>query len=250
MCSCEAPRVRIRLDELSVQKTELIQSFQRFENSSIQQIDLLSNSVGAIRSTLDKNREVFQGVSQPATSNSPILLQTSLSRPSCGTQLCCCRCHKITTRKLPRWLQQVVGFLLIGYSGIPYSQPCNERNCRREDKSLLTVTYYFPWWFWSHSLISFMNKWDPVEGNVLGVRTPRIVHNAAPVFQMTTRGNIEGLQDLFSQGLASPFDVQLGTGLSVLHVSSSLPEITFKPPVSLWYFLRRLKMRRAPSHIL
>lgn len=68
-------------------------------------------------------------------------------------------------------------------------------------------------------MISFRHRWDPTEGHIISVRTPRLVTPGAPVFYMAGRGNIEGLQNIFKLKLASPFDVSSTSCQSVVHVS-------------------------------
>lgn len=110
--------------------------------------------------------------------------------------------------------------LLICYSGLPLSLSCGEKSCRRENKSLLTITYYFPQWFWSLCMVAFIDQWDPTDWHSISVRTPRITSfNSSPVFFLALKRDTQGLQDLFVRGLASPFDVS-GSAASVLRVIS------------------------------
>ncbi|KAJ4512828.1 hypothetical protein HRR74_006527 [Exophiala dermatitidis] len=46
---------------------------------------------------------------------------------------------------------------------------------------------------------------------------PRVVPDNAPLMFLAVQGNMEEIQSLFAQGLASPFDVALNTGRNALH---------------------------------
>jgi hypothetical protein len=51
------------------------------------------------------------------------------------------------------------------------------------------------------------------------IRSARIVSPTAEIFSFAQQGHIDGLKALFSDGLASPFDVCAGSGRSALNVS-------------------------------
>lgn len=56
----------------------------------------------------------------------------------------------------------------------------------------------------ANCMIWIRERWDPITGHNISVRTPRMRRNNSAVFLHAARGNIKGLQDLFSLGLASP----------------------------------------------
>lgn len=107
-------------------------------------------------------------------------------------------------------MENIVGTLFLGYSGIPtityFSLKCTERVCRRNESALLNVQYYFPPWFLQRAII-LRNRYSPLYGNQLGVRTPRVVEAWTDIFIAAQEGNLQIVRLLLSQRKASPFDV-------------------------------------------
>lgn len=116
-------------------------------------------------------------------------------------------------------------FLLImdtGYSAIPTLKPatCNEKKCIQQQHQLIAVNYYFPSWLLRRALL-LQYRWAPTDGGTISVKTPRAVSMHAPIFFFSEEGKIAEIQRLFTQGLASPFDIDEQTGQSCLQVSCS-----------------------------
>lgn len=204
----EIPRLRIRLAEVTTQYSNTQTGMRRFEEKTSQQISAVISSVDRIHTGIAAlNSESII----PQVTTRYISTQTSVfygGQSSCS-KACICRCHKFTKYKSADWLESLLGRLLIGYSGIPSRPSCNETRCRPNNSSLLTVNYYFPRWFLNKCLISFRGRWNPTEGSMISIRTPRILQSSTlPVFQMAQRGDTLGIQMLFGQGLASPFDTE------------------------------------------
>lgn len=195
----ETPHTRIRLNEVAMQSTQILDSVQRYEKSSGKQIDALVQTVSQLQLSLsvyqkDVRREKHTSSYRNYPPSPPLRIQTSLfDSKSCG-RACACNCHKTTRFMIPNRLQAIVGSLLIGYSGLP-GNLCNEKICRRQDKRVLTLNYYFPRWFVYQRLISFRDDWSPTQGHAISIKTPRTVDRSTTmVFDMATDGNLEGLQ--------------------------------------------------------
>lgn len=151
-------------------------------------------------------------------SDTNIQVQATLYRQASCNSRCLCRCHKTHTAKTPKPMEHLIGSLFIGYSNTPLNRKsCNEKMCKQQRSSLLKVNYYFPSWF-LHRMIAIKNIWDPTHGLQISVRTPRVVEYSADVFLIADHGNLDSLKALFAKGLASPFDVASGSGLSLLQV--------------------------------
>jgi hypothetical protein len=141
-------------------------------------------------------------------------------RTSC-TPWCSCACHREWRFRTPRMLEQFIGSLFIGYSGLPVLRPpCNEHNCHLQSQPLTYVTYFFPRWFLSR-MVTFMMTYTPLAGPVASLKVQRTVPGNADIFNFTKQGNVVGIRTLFENGLASPFDVQFDSGVTALHVRSS-----------------------------
>ena len=140
-------------------------------------------------------------------------------RTSC-TPWCSCSCHRETRLRTPRILEQFIGSLFVGYSGLPALRPpCNEKTCHLQAQPLTYVTYFFPRWFLSR-MVTFMMTVTPLAGPVASLKVQRVVPGSADVFNFARLGDIDGMKALFEKGLASPHDVQYESGVTPLHVSS------------------------------
>ena len=143
-------------------------------------------------------------------------------RTAC-TSWCSCVCHRETKLQTPRILEKFIGSLFVGYSGLPILRaPCNERNsCRLQAQPLAHVTYFFPQWFLSR-MVTFMMTVTPLAGPVASLKVQRVVSGNADVFNFARVGDVAGMKSLFERGLASPHDVQHGSGVTPLHVSTDI----------------------------
>jgi hypothetical protein len=118
----------------------------------------------------------------------------------------------------PQQLEFFVGSLFLGYSGLPQPwRECNERTCQRQSIPTIRVSYYFPSWFLTRVLqITFAMSY--MKGPELILNCPRVVEDDSPVIFQAVQGNLQHIQYLFNEGLASPYDVALSNGRTALHV--------------------------------
>jgi hypothetical protein len=145
-------------------------------------------------------------------------------RTSC-TPWCSCACHREWRFRTPRILEQFIGSLFIGYSGLPVLRPpCNERTCHLRSQPLTYVTYFFPKWFLSR-MVSFMMTVTPLAGPVASLKVQRTVPGSADIFTFAKLGDVDGIRTLFENGLASPHDVHFDSGITPLHVGTSSPQV-------------------------
>lgn len=196
---------------------------QNLETRTLSQLSYIQPRIQAIHSSLQEARSLLE--TRLESSSRPIgptfQIQTSIHREGKCNSLCMCQCHQNFTFKSSDWVQNLVGTLLIGYHGAPlwYRKLCNERLCQREQTCLINLVYVFPVWFVRRAIF-FRDRWTLTHGNLISIRTPRLVENSTvPAVQCACIGNLGGLQNLFAQGLASPFDVVCGELHSILHVS-------------------------------
>jgi hypothetical protein len=167
--------------------------------------------------------------STPHTLSMPVKADTVEIRTSCAgsrnrscNKWCSCVCHKHNYLKLSTPLDYVLGSLFVGYSGLPISTPaCSEHSCLRRAIPSMELSYYFPRWFLARSIFMSL-KVVPLVGPELTLRTPRLIRwtsKEANLFHLAMAGNIRGIQSMFSDGTATPFDVTLSSGKSALFVS-------------------------------
>lgn len=134
---------------------------------------------------------------------------------------CPCSCHNPTAFRSSKLLQNAIGQLFVGYTGqISHLGECKECPCIKVNDARVNFTYYFPFWFLSRALeVVFRNS--ELAGPSLSLRTYRVVADESLLFHFAKLGMIPGIQLLFKDKLASPFDISSKTGRSALHVSLS-----------------------------
>jgi ankyrin repeat protein len=66
---------------------------------------------------------------------------------------------------------------------------------------------------------------EPLGGPQLALSTTRLVAPHGDIFLHTMQGNIEGLQDLFSRGRASPYDMTCNYGWTALHYAVAYKQL-------------------------
>ena len=133
---------------------------------------------------------------------------------------CSCCCHARVYVRSPTTFDPIFGSISTVYGGIlSAARPCNEYSCRRRSGKAFRLKYRPPPWLYSHlfqlSIIS-----TPLYGLKLDLHFPRTVTWDAPIWTHAMEGDVDAIQDLFSRGVASPWDVN-PIGGSMLHVSVS-----------------------------
>ena len=171
-----------------------------------------------------KVSEAIGGETPDRPSNFPtVVLQTSTYRTKkCTVPMCACQCHAVSKYQHPRWIAPVIRSLFIGYSGLPYlcTAGCNESTCTKREDALIKATYYFPAWApYFSRMLSFVGRWNPLDGHDFSLRMPRVVPSSSDIFMLAQKGNVQGIKMLFSLSKASIHDVSAGEGRSVMHVS-------------------------------
>lgn len=154
-----------------------------------------------------------------------VVLQTSTYRTKqCTVPMCACQCHAVSKYQHPGWIAPLIGSLFIGYSGLPYLSTvrCNQSACTKREDALVKATYYFPAWLpYFSRMVSFVGRWNVLDGHDVSLRMPRVVPSSSEIFMLAQKGNVEGIKMLFSLQKASIHDVSIAEGRSVMHVSHS-----------------------------
>ncbi|KAK5017065.1 hypothetical protein LTR16_001705 [Cryomyces antarcticus] len=122
--------------------------------------------------------------------------------------------------KAPRFMDNIIGRLLMGYSGVPIlsSTTCNNRRCKGARQSGVQVSYYFPPWIVSR-MVNIIAIWSSQSRPSMSLRLMRIIPDDSPLFTYVRQGNTSSIQSLFQQGVASPIDICASDGRSALHVA-------------------------------
>lgn len=142
------------------------------------------------------------------------IVRVSASRSGCP-KWCSCVCHKPGRIKSPHLLNQILGAVSVGYTGLPFlSSPCNEKLCRPRKESSTRITYQFPAWFLARSISMAISS--STAGPELILRTLRILPSTSDVFRLAQNGDLNEVKALFSKGQASIYDVDINNW-SILH---------------------------------
>lgn len=165
------------------------------------------------------NVEVEQHVTLPPTttgfpynSNFAKDGQNAYGRKQCSPW-CSCACHTRTIFTVP----SPFGTLSGSFSGLPLLKPrCAENACKSPEGPSGNIFYQFPTWFWSRLIAVTMTS-SPVCGPEINVRFPRVVM-PSKLYLFALHGDARGVKRLFTEGTASPWDVN-PRGSSALYVS-------------------------------
>lgn len=161
--------------------------------------------------------------SKPPAPNRASVMAIRASCPSFSScsEWCSCNCHRPGAISANTPFNSMLGFLFVGYSGLPVIRaPCNERSCTRRSDLSLVIVYFFPLWFLARYL-SMSIRVNPLLGPMINIRTPRLIRwmdKEAQLFHFAKAGNIDGIRNLFSARVASPFDLTVAQGESALFV--------------------------------
>lgn len=130
---------------------------------------------------------------------------------------CSCICHNPVKLNSAAVLTGLVGSLHVKYRELPGLAPtCNERSCQRQMGGSASLTYKFPPWLLQRiASVTF----SPNFGLHFVLRAPRVVADDAPILRYAAVGDIQGIQKLISDGLASPGDVGASYGMTALHIA-------------------------------
>ena len=138
--------------------------------------------------------------------------QYRVCRPGCP-----CRCHVQTRSSTPGLIDRVFGQIFVGYAGLPLVNPkCNTHLCERNQAAHVSVEYWFPLGFVWSKILRLQVTYQPHIGPQFELSTLRRVPDSAQCVNFALNGNINGLKELFTNGLASPRDVSTTRGYSVL----------------------------------
>ncbi|KAL8827207.1 MAG: hypothetical protein Q9191_003328 [Dirinaria sp. TL-2023a] len=108
---------------------------------------------------------------------------------------------------------------LHSYSGLPWvTASCDQKACQSRSIPSVAITAQFPEWFWKRYWSSSFSYTAMCGPGINYSRLPRTV-SWWELWRHGIDGNLRAIQDLFSQKLASPWDVQ-ALGGSLLHYAA------------------------------
>jgi len=167
-------------------------------------------------SAAEKYRHIAGWLLPCGESDSKVLLPLHTTPDSPEHHSMSCRRANVRT---PRAFNDYLGSLCLGYLNIACrDSTCYRQSCRPKSKSSFCLKYHFPHWFLPYA-VSIFFQLSKTSGPEIVLRMPKVRPANADVFYFACTGNIDGMRSLFKSGLASPHDVEYGTGLSALHAS-------------------------------
>ena len=164
----------------------------------------------------DEIRKVLEAIGgetldRPSTFPTVVLQTSTYRTKQCTVPRCACQCHAVSKLQHPRWIAPLIGSLFIGYSRLPYlcTAGCNESTCTKREDALIKATYYFPTWASYFSrMLSFVGKWNQLDGHDFSLRMPRVVPSSSDIFMLAQKGNVQGIKMLFSLSKASNYTIE------------------------------------------
>lgn len=130
---------------------------------------------------------------------------------------CSCICHRKSSFKSPWILKSIFGSIFIDYS-IP-SLVCNEHSCRRGSVSSFRMTFHLPGYLIDR-YIAMVWKYAPLDGPAFSMRMPRVMPWTHLLWNYANNGDIVAIQRLFSEGKASPYDMNLRGGNALIYAAT------------------------------
>lgn len=129
---------------------------------------------------------------------------------------CRCACHKPIRLQTPWATRRWTGAMQIQCSNFSwFRNNCNIKICKRSALTSVTVQYTLPVWV-AGKMVAAFYKSAPLSGPELLFKVAR-VHDS-DVFYYASRGDLKGIQALYSSGEASIHDVSPTDGISALMV--------------------------------
>ena len=153
------------------------------------------------------------------------LLQFYAKKPQAGCKAwCSCSCHKTSSLRIKKPNNLAIGSLTLTVSGLPWiTASCDQKACATRSSPTVKLTVQFPTWLWNGYVASSLIC-APLGGPEFSLSLPRTIGWSSKLWSYATQGNVEAIQSLFSQGLASPRDIQ-SIGGSALHVSNLISNL-------------------------
>jgi hypothetical protein len=150
---------------------------------------------------------------------SDISSDNTFCRPDNSASWCNCSCHTRHYLCIPRFFEYITGRVCIQHVGLPYlAPPCNQLSCKKRSNATAHFTYHFPPWLLLR-MISVTIEATNFQRCEISIRAPRVVPDKADLFRLASNGDKNGIQSLFDEGKASPYDIDCTNGVNALTVS-------------------------------
>ena len=136
---------------------------------------------------------------------------------------CSCICHTSSSFRSPWAFRTLIGEFSLQYS--TQQARCNEKSCRRLDISTFNLVYQLPR-FLMCRYIAMTIRYAPLDGPHFSLRMPRVTPWTHLLWNYAMVGNLVAIQNMFTDGRASPYDVNIhGSNALIYAVSHNRPKI-------------------------
>lgn len=137
-------------------------------------------------------------------------------KPWCS---CCCHCHK--TFITPCLMTSVLGHFVLEYASTG-STKCNEYSCLRSKATSINLNYNLPQYLSAHFL-SLTMDYTPITGTQFSIRIPRVMDWDHLLWMYANQRNVGAIQKMFSEGKASPLDINLLGETALFYAARGVP---------------------------
>ena len=186
-------------------------------------IQKLTNSLGSERETLHSYTSTHTRMSSLEALNGKDGLGLQESRPRNSSKQgqcaawCSCACHSRRILISPWLLKALLGEITVHHTSL--KPTCSEMKCGRSNRGTLYLTYQFPSFLLSR-YISLTMSYASVHGPQFALRMPRVTKWCHSLWKYLRIGDIVAIQELFSKGMASPFDTNYYGSNSLVYAGS------------------------------
>ena len=221
---------RLHTDQLLLKQsvTDLHTGQQRleFKLDAVTAAQIASTAEREVRRSLS-HATTPMDLSQRLTSTPPTRILTPLALSMCPTS-CTCRCHQRRVKRTPDRLQDFIGGLFLGYSGMPIiTLACDNSVCGTRSSPILFFMYVFPAWMLARAFV-LIAKLSLSHGLQLNIRLPRILDYSAIVWKFAELGDIRNIREMYQKRAVTPYDVDSRSGYTTLVVRSKHHTLTHR----------------------
>ena len=150
----------------------------------------------------------------------PTQIITTLVSKLCADS-CTCTCHSRIVRRTPGRLQDFIGTLFLGYSGMPMiTPPCDNASCAIRSSPTMLFMYTFPTWVLARIFL-LVARLSLSQGLEFNIRLPRVLHNSVSIWRSVSTGDIGSTKELFQKMAVTPYDIDGQYGYTTLTVSKT-----------------------------
>lgn len=175
----------------------------------------MRNKDSRSNATLLKAANIADGQSLGFSTSTNFAISLHKRRYSACLSNCTCKCHGKACRQTHTFLSDILGNLLIRYSGTLAAMSECSNTCRKDGVCNARVTYVFPLWFVAMATSLFV--WRK-QGSLTVSLAVRTFTKDWRLFHYIGSGDLASVKFLIRHKRVSPNDVEIICGRTALHV--------------------------------